>query len=209
MARIAYAWEFGAHLGHIGAFLPMARALRERGHDIDWIVAQVSSAARLLDKEGFTWLQAPVIAEARREGPPLTYTDILLRFGYANPSDLLGLVVGWRELLRLAGSQLVMADHAPTALLAARTLRLPVVLFSSGFCIPPRQYPMPNMRPWIPLPPERLLAIEQEALVTINAVLAHFGQPPLTAVWQLFDVAEDTLQGFPELDHYAERGAAR
>lgn len=209
MAKISYAWEFGANLGHIGAFLPLARALRERGHGVDWIVAQVGSAARLLDKEGFTWLQAPITAEIRREGPPLTYSDILLRFGYANSSDLLGLVVGWRELFRLAGSRLVIADHAPTALLAARTLGLPVVLFSSGFCIPPRQQPMPNMRPWLPLPEDRLLALEHEALVTINTVLAHFDQAPLTAVWQLFDVAEDTLLGFPELDHYAERGAAR
>jgi len=209
MANITYAWEFGANLGHIGAFLPMARALRERHHQVDWVVAQVGSAARLLDKEGFAWLQAPLMPEVRREGPPLTYADILLRFGYANASDLLGLVVGWRELFRLAGSQLVMADHAPTALLAARTLGLPVVLFSSGFCIPPRQAPMPNMRPWAPLPQEQLLAIEREALATINAVLAHFGQAPLAAVWQLFDVAEDTLLGFPELDHYPLRGAAR
>ena len=27
MAVIVYAWEFGANLGHIGTFLPVARAL--------------------------------------------------------------------------------------------------------------------------------------------------------------------------------------
>ncbi|MBI4986784.1 MAG: UDP-glucuronosyltransferase [Rhodocyclales bacterium] len=209
MAKIAYAWEFGANLGHIGAYLPMARALRERGHAVHWIVAQVGSAARLLDQEGFSWLQAPTLPEARRDNPPLAYADILLRFGYANAADLLGLVVAWRELFRLTGARLVMADHAPTALLAARTLGLPAVLFSSGFCVPPRQYPLPNMRPWIPLPAPQLLAIEQEALAAINTVLARFDQAPLTAVWQLFDVAEDTLLGFPELDHYGERGPAR
>lgn len=209
MGKIAYAWEFGANLGHIGAFLPMARALRARGHGVDWIVAQVGSAARLLEREGYTWLQAPTLPEARRDGPPLSYADILLRFGYANATDLLGLVVAWRELLRLTGSRLLMADHAPTALLAARSLGLPAVLFSSGFCVPPRQFPLPNMRPWLALPPERLLASEQQALGSINAVLAHFGRPPLAALWQLFDVAEDTLLGFPELDHYGERGAAR
>jgi hypothetical protein len=40
-------------------------------------------------------------------------------------------------------------------------------------------------------------------------VLGRFGKPPLDGVAQLFDVAEDTLLGFPELDHYAERGPAR
>jgi hypothetical protein len=31
MASILYAWEFGANLGHIGTFLPIARQLREQG----------------------------------------------------------------------------------------------------------------------------------------------------------------------------------
>jgi hypothetical protein len=60
--------------------------------------------------------------EQQREGPPLNYADILLRFGYADSNDLLGLVVAWRELMRLTGFELVLADHAPTAILAARTL---------------------------------------------------------------------------------------
>jgi len=205
---IAYAWEFGAGLGHIGAFLPMARELRRRGHDVRWIVADVGATARLIANEGFAWLQAPVMREARREGPPLSYADILLRFGYGNATDLLGLVVAWRELFINSGARLVMADHAPSALLAARTLGLPVVLFSSGFCVPPQQAPSPNMRPWLALPAERFAAIEAEALGNINAVLAHFGGAPLAAVHELFAVAEDTLLGFPELDHY-ERGAAR
>lgn len=206
---IAYAWEFGAGLGHVGAFLPMARALRERGHRVEWIVAQVGPTARLIAKEDFSWLQAPVAQEARREGPPLSYADILLRFGYANPTDLLALVEAWRRLFLLTGTELVMADHAPTALLAARTLNLPAVLFSSGFCVPPRLYPTPNMRPWVPLAAEQLVPVEQEALASINAVLTHYGSAPVDGVARLFDVAEDTLLGFPELDHYADRGAAR
>lgn len=209
MSRLLYAWEFGAALGHVGAFLPLARALRTRGHDMRWVVAQVAPTAPLLAKEGFTWLQAPGRPETPRAGPPLSYNDILLRFGYARHEELLGLVVAWRELLRLNGAQVILADHAPTAILAARTLGIPVVLFSFGFCAPPRQRPLPNMRPWIGLPPGQLDALENQALASINAVLGHFDQPPLDAVAQLFDVAEDTLLGFPELDHYAERGPAR
>lgn len=209
MANILYAWEFGAGLGHIGAFLPLARALRDKGHTVSWVVASSTAAARLLDKEGFGWLQAPACPEQHRPGPPHTYADILLRFGYASPADLLGLTVAWRELMKLSGAQLILADHAPTALLATRTLDLPVVLFSSGFCVPPPRMPTPNMRPWVDLPAGQLLAIEQAALASANAVLARFGKPPLDGIARLFEVAEDTLLGFPELDHYAARGAAR
>jgi len=209
MSKLLYAWEFGANFGHIGAFLPLARTLRQRGHDIRWVVAQTGPAARLLALAQFTWLQAPVAREAPRTTAPLSYNDILLRFGYADHEELLGLVVAWRELMRLAGAQAVLADHAPTAILAARTLEIPVVLFGSGFFAPPRQQPLPNMRPWLAPAPGVLDALENQALASINAVLHHFGQPPLEAVAQLFDVAEDTLLGFPELDHYADRGPAR
>lgn len=128
MARIFYAWEFGANLGHIGAFLPLGLALRHQGHEVQWVVTDTTAAARLLDDAGFTWLQAPRLDETRRPGPPLTYADILLRFGYGRSSDLLGLVglvgllglvMAWRELMRLTGAQWVLADHSPTALLAA------------------------------------------------------------------------------------------
>ncbi len=209
MSKLLYAWEFGAGFGHVGAFLPLARELRMRGHAVVWAVTQTAPAARLLADEGFTWLQAPGTPEEARPGPPLSYSDILLRFGYASTDRLLGLVVAWRELLRLAGAQTVLADHAPTAILAARTLHIPVVLFSSGFCVPPRKHPLPSMRPWQALAPGQLQALDDLALANINAVLAHFRERPLKAMAQLFDVAEDALIGFPELDHYADRGPAR
>lgn len=209
MANVLYAWELGAGLGHLGAFLPLARALRDKGHQVHWAVASSMAAARLLDPAGFTWLQAPTCPEQPRPGPPLSYADILLRLGYAHPAHLLGLTVAWRELLRLTGARAILADHAPTALLAARTLGLPAVLHSSGFCVPPRQTPTPNMRPWMPIPAGTLEALDQAALASLNAVLAHFGRPPLSALAELFAVAEDTLLGFPELDHYEQRGPAR
>lgn len=208
MAQLLYAWELGSGLGHLGAFLPLARTLRERGHQTAWAVAATSAAARLLDREGFAWLQAPRCPERTRPGPPLSYADILLRFGYADAADLLGLTVAWRELIRLSGARMILADHAPTAILAARTLGIPAMLYSSGFCVPPRQRPLPAMRPWQPLATTRLLALEDAALANINRVLDRFGQPALTALWQLFQVAEDKLLGFAELDHYAEREAA-
>ncbi len=209
MANLFYAWEFGAGLGHIGAFLPLGRALRDSGHEVRWAVTQTAPAARLLAKEGFTWMQAPVARESQHAGSPLTYADILLRFGYRDVDDLSGLVVAWRELMQLAKTQLVLADHAPTAVLAARTLGIPVMLFSSGFTVPPRQRPLPNMRPWAALSQTQLLAIEDAALASVNAVLGRFGQAPLDALWEMFDVAEEALITFPELDHYPNRGPGR
>jgi UDP:flavonoid glycosyltransferase YjiC (YdhE family) len=206
---ILYAWEFGAGLGHIGTFLPVARELRARGRTIHWAVVHPHQAVQLLPRDGFAWLQAPIFPEQRRDGPPLNYADILLRFGYHQAGDLLGLTIAWRELLRLTGAQIVLADHAPTAILAARTLDIPVMLFGSGFLVPPQMSPTPNLRPWISVPIERLQQADALALESMNAVLAQFGKPALGSVAELFLVAEDALLTFPELDHYAQRGPAK
>lgn len=209
MAAILYAWEFGANLGHVGAFMPLARALREQGHEVHWMVTQPAVVGDFLASQGFTWLAAPTLPEVARPGPPLTYADILLRFGYADSRTLFGLAGGWREAMRLTGARLVLADHAPTALLAARSLGIPVMLFSNGFTAPPRHSPLPNMRPWAPVPAPTLTQLDAAALAAVNAVLTRYGSTPLPYLASLFDVAEEALVTFPELDHYANRGPAR
>ncbi len=209
MASILYAWEFGANLGHVGAFMPFAKALRQAGHSLHWAVTQPAEVGAFLAGEDFTWLPAPVHPEVRRDTPPLSYADILLRFGYADPGALFGLVGAWRELMRLTRPRLVLADHAPTAVLAARTLDLPVMLFSNGFTLPPRERPLPNMRPWITVPAQQLQALDDGACRAINSVLHSHGKAPIEYTAQLFDVTEETMVTFPELDHYPQRGPAR
>jgi UDP:flavonoid glycosyltransferase YjiC (YdhE family) len=66
MASVLYAWEFGANLGHIGTFLPIARELRAHGNAVHWVVTHPHQAARLLPKAGFDWLQAPTMPEQQR-----------------------------------------------------------------------------------------------------------------------------------------------
>ena len=205
MASILYAWEFGSAFGHVGAFLPLGERLRARGHDVRMALPQIDSAAALLRKHGFEWLQSPTIPEQPRPGPPLSYADILLRFGYASVDTLLGLVVAWRELIKLTRSELVLPDHAPTAILAARTLGIPILTFSYGFCVPPPVSPSPNMRSWIHIDPTHLEKSERLALTAINEVLARFERPRLQSVAELFGVDEPSLMTFPELDHYADQ----
>lgn len=68
---------------------------------------------------------------------------------------------------------------------------------------------MPNMRPWQNFPEAQLLALEDRALVSINQVLHDFGKPAINALHQLFEVEEEALITYPELDHYENRGPAR
>ena len=209
MSQVVYAWELGANLGHMGAFLPLARELRAHGHTVHWAVARPHEATRLLKGEGFAWMQAPGVPDQFPGRTPENYAAILLHYGYANPDVLYGLVVAWRELIRLSGAQVVLADHAPTAILAARTLGVPVMLYGNGFTVPPPQAPTPGMRPWLTQDPAVLQARDNAALRAINAVLAEWQLAPLKRVADLFDVAETGLLSFPELDHYGARPGGR
>jgi UDP:flavonoid glycosyltransferase YjiC (YdhE family) len=211
MSRILCVWELGADFGHMSRFLPLALKLRERGHEVVFALKDLSNAEAILGRHGFTLLQAPIWT-APVPGlpkPPLSYTEILFRFGFLNKSGLTGMLKGWRELYALVKPDLMLADHSPTALLASRGLPFKRCLIGTGFFSPPRVSPFPNMRTWLKIPPERLPDGEKNVLQTANAVLAGFGVKPMNALFDMFDVDEDFLCTFPELDHYADRGPAR
>jgi UDP:flavonoid glycosyltransferase YjiC (YdhE family) len=210
LSKVFYAWELGANLGHMGAFLPLAKALRARGHEVHWAVARTKEAARLLHKEGIHWVQAPTVRDQQPGHAPENYSAILLHFGYADPEQLLGMVVAWRELLRLTKAEIVLADHAPTAILAARTLGLPVMLHGGGFTAPPKNTsPTPPLRPWQSLDKQLLLDNDAAVLQTMNGILAAYGRIPLATVSALFDVDESAILTFPELDPYPNRPDGR
>jgi UDP:flavonoid glycosyltransferase YjiC (YdhE family) len=210
MAKILYTWELGADLGHIQRFLSLAPHLRARGHDVVLAAQDLSRAQNLPGAREYLIVQAPLWLPKVKNLPDLqaNYADILQRQGYLDPTGLLGLAKGWRALFDLIAPQLLIADHSPTALLAARGLSFPRVTFGSGFFSPPRTTPMPSMHPQLNIPAQRLLDNERTVLPAINHVLAEFGQPAIVNLADLLDVDETFLMTPQELDHYRDRGPA-
>jgi UDP:flavonoid glycosyltransferase YjiC (YdhE family) len=205
VSRFLFAWELGSGLGHLGHITAAAQALRAAGH---------SSALALRDLRGLAsvdpgpeipiW-QAPVCLH-RYQGlaePPLNYAEVLMRFGFLDREMMLGMVRGWRELIQTARADVIIADHAPSAILSARTLGLPCAVLGNGFTVPPLVAPTPNMRPWQDVSPSRLADSDNKVLDTINLVLARFGAPVLAHLHELFAIDDIIITNFRELDHYA------
>jgi hypothetical protein len=113
-------------------------------------------------------------------------------------------VRAWRGLLDIADADAVLADHAPTALLAARGGRAARIVIGTTFTAPPPVNPTPNMRHWVPVPQQRLVSSDESVLKVINGCLPP-GAPPLGAVHEIFDGSASLLTGLPELDHYGPR----
>jgi len=210
MSRILYAWEMGGGYGHINGFLPVAQRLRAQGHHVIFAVKDLTRVQGLPGAADFGFLQAPVWqAEVRGlPEPMISYPEILHRFGYLDGVALLGFTKAWRALYTLIGPDLLIADHAPTALLAARGLKFQRACYGNGFFSPPRVTPLPSMRPRLQIPLKRLVNSEQAVLKTANRVLNTIGVPRLDNLAQLFAVDENFLMTPQELDHYSSRNGA-
>ena len=206
MSRFLLAWELGSGIGHLGRLAPLAQALRARGHEVTLAVKDLSGMGNVTALDGFRVLQAPVwLKTADNAEPPRSYAEILARFGYADPGGLGGLVRAWCDIVALVKPALIVADHAPTALLAARIAGLPRVTYGSGFFLPPRVYPLPNMRPWLEIPAALLAAGEDELLAGVNRVMSTLHAPPLAMLADVLAADADFLMTFRELDHYRGR----
>lgn len=206
MSKILYAWELGAGYGHIGAFLSVAKQFQERGHEVIFVLKDLAHAHTLLGKYGFSYVQAPMRWPGGAAVPPaINYAGILRNTGFHEPAGLLARTQAWKTLIACLKPDILLFDHAPTALLAARGLAIPRALFGTGFYSPPRLSPMPTMQPWLHVPEQELVNSEALIVTMINSVMEQVGGRRLTVLADLFEVEENFLCTLPELDHYQGR----
>lgn len=206
MSRIVYAWELGAGYGHLAAFLPLAKALRAAGHEVTFVIKELTHAETLLGPENFTFLQAPLWQlQLERLTHPVNYAEILFKVGYLSHPGVAALVKAWRKQLDLLRPDLLIVDHGPTPLLASRGATFMRMTLGSSFYVPPQITPMPTIRPEAQVAQEKLIETENLALSVINSVAQELQLPPLNALCDLFDVDANLLCTFPELDLYPQR----
>lgn len=211
MARFLLAWERGGGLGHAMTLARIAAPLCAAGHEVHVALRDLSlvpaAFGPLAHDGGMRLWQAPLWqAAAHGLPPPASYPELLFHAGYLEPARLAPLAQGWRSLLDAVRPAVLLADHAPTALLAARGRPgLRRVLCGNGFFMPPQVAPMPAFRDWEPVAPARLAASEARVLQTCNAVLHGLGAPPLPALHTLLDADLEALLSWPALDPYGPR----
>lgn len=203
---VVMCWELGGGLGHTVKAALLARELLERGCEVSFAVRELASAHKLLPEDSYCLVQAPVVATILQDWPPpADYAELLLHAGWGQTSELQGRVRGWRGLFDALHADLVIADHAPTALLAARTQGIPTALWGHGFGVP--SSPWPIFRTWEQVPASRLAQVHQHVFNTVNSVLGSFATSPMSQLEDLFDMPDNFLCTWPELDHYPNRQA--
>lgn len=202
------AWELGGGQGHMTIMAPIAKRLVQRGHRVMAALKDLSRAKAVMGPIGVELLQAPTKTRPIVDGVrlPHTFAHILHNVGFADSAELGGMVEAWSNLYSLVRPDLMVFEHSPTALVAARGFAARRVVIGTGFFSPPDVYPMPNLRTWRRPDPEKLRADEDRVLQQINRVLQARNQSPIERISQLYsNVRETFLSTFSELDHYPER----
>jgi spore coat polysaccharide biosynthesis predicted glycosyltransferase SpsG len=207
MSRILFAWELGGGLGHIVPYISLLKELQGKGHRIIFVVKDLSRAPLLSNIFRAPCFQAPIKTwlSANPIRTPFTYAHILHNMGFDSLDSLTALVGGWRVLYRTIRPDLVIFDHSPMALMAARGQSFSKVIIGTGFIIPPYIYPLPNLRFWLKPDPERLRNDEDRIIGTINRLLDRLRLPGIKQVTDLFATEPIALRTFKELDPYQER----
>ncbi len=190
---------------------PLAEGLSNSGHRIFIVARNLPRAAKIYARLGVRLLQSP----AKSEGPCFfrrgsSFAHLLANVGFGTFAEIFGLVDAWRNLFELVQPDLIVFDHSPTALLAARGFPARRVLIGSGYCCPPDTYPLAKIRADVS-PDEAANAqrVEDRILERVNAILKFRAQPTLERLGQLYgDVDECFLTTLEELDHYPSRSGA-
>ena len=202
MSRILCVWELGVGLGHLAPLAALIDELTRRGNEVFCAVKDLSQAHIFFEDSTVTLIQAPVwLVRSNASSKTHSFADILLSRGYHSVDTLASLISAWSSLYDFVNPDLVVFDHSPTAMLAARLKNFPRVIFSTSFVTPVPGAALISLLPW-EKDEEAVVSSEERVLVTINQCLDKFQASPLRYIGDIYESKLTVLHGFMELDFY-------
>jgi len=208
VARVLLAWELGGGYGHVAKLLPLSQRLREAGHDVALLLREPHRAAGA--GEGIPVAMAPHWKGNNPRGvSAINYAGVLALSGYTQVENVRGLVAAWQRIFASTRPHLLVANHAPTAMLAARGAGFPVMALGTGFEMPPPARPSASLQPWRKVPKAEREKLDSQVLAVVNAGVRGGKGGRLSSISAIVDADVRFLCTFSEIDHYPGRGAAR
>lgn len=218
MSRILCTWEMGSGLGHLSHLrLPIEQAV-QLGHEVYLAARELHRVAEVMGHLTITCLQAPFKQDAilADQASFPSYTHMLVRQCFSSADELEVYVRAWRAIFDLVKPDLVLFEHSPSALIAARGYGFKKILVGNGFFIPPR--PRDRSEPFAPFVNTERVADVMEGLksddavllTVINMALQRVGAQGFETLHDVYAQADEQfLMTWPVLDHFGERSGQR
>lgn len=202
--RVLLAWESGAGRGHIVTLKTVAEALGN-AFAYDAALCAMDHAAELAPLCELVFPGARLFFDAEHRKTPgaprtATWGEFMGDTGFCNPAFLATQVAWWQDVLKARATDLLVADYAPCALMAAHSLGIPSVAVGTGYGIPPvglETFPI-----FLPEFSERVYD-EREMVADINAALTPLGVPPLRYLSDVYRRSQELVRTLDVLDPYA------
>ncbi len=202
MQRLALlCWECGSGRGHVVTLSNIARALKARGWNC--ILALPPGDHEALGPDG---LQVHVTPQwgagaetpMRKTDSSASMADVLAEIGLQSAERVLRKIDDWHRVFAEHSPNLVVADFAPGAILAARG-RVPCLAVGTGYAVPP-----PDVSRF-PLLHDLALPLYQESAVreTVNGVMRKLGTKPLDRLVEALAGDARAVCTVPLLDPYS------
>lgn len=209
MTKILITWELGGGLGHLTPMLALAEHMQNKGHQVALASRDLFTAGSLFQSLPITFYQAPHRVEPFKSyfDPPVTYGNLLHNIGFGSETGLLALSSAWISIFNGCKPDVVLFEHSPTAVFAARGFSFRKAVIGTGFSVPPT--PLPVIRPWVKLPQLQMSEEHGRTVEIANLVARQIGCPTLKSLDEVYENVEIFLRTYPELDHFGRREGAR
>lgn len=197
--RALLAWEYGGGHTHAANLVAVARHLRRAGVDClatlhDLRAAPALAALGVASVQNHVWPGGRRWVSHDWERPHAGFVDVLGNLGLAQGDAVAGALAHYDGLCALFAPDIVLAENAYGAHLAARG-RMPVVAFGFGQYLPPvggGRFPDSDGASWS----------EAEVAAGVDAGLARGGRPPLARLGEILAVEAVLPFGPSAFDRY-------
>ncbi len=201
MKRAFIAWEIGGGRGHVVHLATVAASLKRRGFSHTAALVHLEHAGELAPYCE-TVEQAPQLpyrAPATSDLPGSSYGDWLGLHHFDDPAVVRRAIEAWRARITASRPDIIIAEQAPCAILAARSLSLPAVQVGVPTTAPPA-----TMITFPPFLVDRDQPIYDEAVLrdAVNAAIVDFGLPALPALPAIYSCDDQVVASIRLLDRY-------
>ncbi|MCP5349276.1 MAG: hypothetical protein R3F41_07870 [Gammaproteobacteria bacterium] len=211
MARILCVWEMGSNLGHLANLKLFIDHAVAKGHTVSLAVRELQNVATVLDPTSIQLFQAPLIRHSRipSQSPTISFTQLIQRQVFADHHELTGLYLAWQSIFDTVAPDLVIYEHAPSALVASLHREWQKWAVGSGFMVPRTDGIFLGVFPRVAKTEQhyrRLLESEKSLLACINRLQQDLGRTPIKSVKEIYQQCDQQLLlTLPELDHFGIR----
>ena len=192
-------------MGHINAFLPVALALKNEFECRVVFCTKASEFARSIVKQtGFEYIEAPLNAMLQSSQPAIGHADILFKASsFSDEINLHTTLRNWLNIFDHVQPDLIIADYAPVAMLAAKIAYIPHIAYDTGFFSPPLDRAFPLFANELKNGEKRLRTIEATITKTTNNAIKKISSSYRVDRFQeLFTASAYIFNNHPLLDVY-------